>query len=250
MKTEPAPPIQESSGPVASDSLAAESYRNDGAFADNKDAAPSSVKGASSTFNNQDTSSAKVLPPAPDADARESQEAWNESSQLQGAGGGLKYPEGTGGQPDFPGVHNRDGYYGGPSDRDKQATTNTGTGEYHASGMAESASEHSSGEDHRAGAKADPAPTFATNITGDNLDPGRLKPKGRNITEGGFESHDSKNASFNADIGSQDDPGRVAELNLQRENAQPAGDAGTGPRQKRAENDGVGYEALKTDEEA
>ncbi len=116
--------------------------------------------------------------------------------------------------------------------------------------MSESGSGHTGGEEYRAGVKADPAPTAYTNVTGDNLDKGKLKPKGRNITEGGFDSDDSKNASFNADIGSDNDPGRAAELKLQRENAQAAGDAGSGPRQKGMENDGVGYETLKTDEEA
>ncbi len=115
--------------------------------------------------------------------------------------------------------------------------------------MSDSGSGHTGGEDYRAGAKADPAPTYVTNITGDNMDKGRLKPKGRNITEGGFDSDDSKNASWNADIGTEDDPGRAAELKLQRENAQAAGDAGSGPRQKGIQKDGVGYETLKTDEE-
>ncbi|ERF76899.1 hypothetical protein EPUS_02610 [Endocarpon pusillum Z07020] len=246
VKTESAPPIQESTGPVASDSLAAESYKNHGAFAENKDAAPSSVKGASSTFNNQDTSGAKVLPPALDAEARESQEAWNESSKLKGAAG-LKYPEGAGAQPDFTGVHNKDGYYGGPA-KDKQEI-NTGSGEY-ASGMSKSGSGHTGGEDYRASTKADPAPSYVMNATGDGLDKGTLKPKGRNITEGGFDSDDSKNASFNAEIGTENDPGRAAELKLQRENAETAGDAGSGSRQKGIANDGVGYETLKTDEEA
>ena len=124
-----------------------------------------------------------------------------------------------------------------------------GTGEY-ASGVSKSGSGHTGGEDYRASAKAGSAPTYVANVTGDILDEGKLKPKGRNITEGGFDSDDSKNASFNADIGTENDPGRAAELKLQRENAEAAGDAGSGPRQKGIQNDGVGYEALKTDEEA
>lgn len=37
-----------------------------------------------------------------------------------------------------------------------------------------------------------------------------FKPKGENLTEGGFDS-DAPNASFNNDIGGKNDPGRVAE---------------------------------------
>lgn len=167
--SKPAPPIQEDPGAVAADSLAAESYRNQGGFAENRDAAPSPVKGASSTLNNQDASSAKALPPASDAEARKSQEAWSEGSKLKGAHG-LKYPEGAGGQPDFPGVRNKDGYYGGP-EKDKQST-NAASGEY-ASGMSTSGSGHTGGEDYRANAKAEPAPTHAGNVTGHILDQGR-----------------------------------------------------------------------------
>ena len=59
------------------------------------------------------------------------------------------------------------------------------------------------------------------------LDGGR--PKGKNLTEGGFESDDGKNASFNSEIGSKDDPGRLAEEKFVRENADTA-DTGGMPR--------------------
>lgn len=54
------------------------------------------------------------------------------------------------------------------------------------------------------------------------------KPHGKNITEGGFDADDSKNASFNSDIGSKNDPGRAAEQGM-RLKTQSAG-GGTGPR--------------------
>jgi hypothetical protein len=146
--------VQEGPGPIAADSLAAESYRNHGKFADNPDAAPSSVKGDASTFADQDTSSAKVLPPTPDAEARESQEAWNESSKLKGASG-LKYPEGSGGPPKFSGAHDEHGYRGGTGTKSGDSG---GGGEY-ASGLAKSGSGHTGGEEYRVNAKADPAPT-------------------------------------------------------------------------------------------
>ena len=55
-------------------------------------------------------------------------------------------------------------------------------------------------------------------------------PKGRNLTEGGFESDDSKNASFNGDIGGKNDPGRLAEEKFIRDNANASEHAGM-PRQ-------------------
>lgn len=116
--------------------------------------------------------------------------------------------------------------------------------------MSKSGSGHSGGEDYRASTRAEPAPSYVMNATGDSLDKGTLKPKGRNITEGGFDSDDSKNASFNAEIGTENDPGRAAELKLQKENAGAAGDAGSGPRQKGIQNDRWTYETLETDEEA
>lgn len=56
-------------------------------------------------------------------------------------------------------------------------------------------------------------------------------PKGKNLTEGGFTDDDGKNASFTSEIGSKDDPGRLAEEKFQRENADVAENAGM-PRQQ------------------
>jgi hypothetical protein len=64
------------------------------------------------------------------------------------------------------------------------------------------------------------APSYATS---QYVDAGG--PKGRNLTEGGFESNDSKNASFNSEVGTKRDPGRAAELKFQTENADTAGNA-------------------------
>jgi len=73
-------------------------------------------------------------------------------------------------------------------------------------------------------------------------------PKGRDLTEGGFESNDRNNASFNSDIGSKSDPGRAAEANFQRANAGSGGDAGL-PKQKGITGDSP-YDALDRDTEA
>ncbi|KAF2502829.1 hypothetical protein BU16DRAFT_447887, partial [Lophium mytilinum] len=75
--------IQEAVGTVTSDSLAAESLKGDGHFAEgNPKAAASSQKSQGSTANNRDTSGATTLDAAPDAEAREAQEEWSETSQL------------------------------------------------------------------------------------------------------------------------------------------------------------------------
>ena len=54
------------------------------------------------------------------------------------------------------------------------------------------------------------------------------KPHGKNITEGGFDSDDKNNASFTSEIGSENDPGRKAEGDLQKVAQSASG--GTGPR--------------------
>ena len=55
-------------------------------------------------------------------------------------------------------------------------------------------------------------------------------PKGKNLTEGGFEADDSKNASLQSEIGGEDDPGRVAEEKMQKvnESARAGGGRGRG----------------------
>lgn len=71
-------------------------------------------------------------------------------------------------------------------------------------------------------------------------------PKGKNLTEGGFEGN-PKNASFNQDIGGRNDPGRLAEQKFQRDNA-AGGDAGM-PRQEGDIGENV-YETLDRDRSA
>ncbi|KAI9819686.1 MAG: hypothetical protein M1832_003920 [Thelocarpon impressellum] len=98
----------------------------------------------------------------------------------------------------------------------------------------------SSGKHH-----VDVAPSY---VQYDVLDPRKSgKPKGTNITEGGFDSDDSKNASFTAEIGSENDPGRLATAKFQREAAESGPDAGRGPRQKNTTGQGE-YDGLPTEE--
>lgn len=72
-------PKQESAGLVVADSLAAESLSAGGGFTGG---AASSVPARATTANNTDTSAASVLEPAPDAEARQATEDWDEAAQL------------------------------------------------------------------------------------------------------------------------------------------------------------------------
>ncbi|KFY22495.1 hypothetical protein V493_06539 [Pseudogymnoascus sp. VKM F-4281 (FW-2241)] len=65
-----AAPIIENPGPIASDSLAAESTNAHGAFSHNKNAEPLGVTGAHSTFANKNTSGAEKLGPTNHASSR------------------------------------------------------------------------------------------------------------------------------------------------------------------------------------
>ncbi|KAF2643872.1 hypothetical protein P280DRAFT_219712 [Massarina eburnea CBS 473.64] len=86
--TDPHSTISESVGVVTSDSLAAESLKGSGSFGEgNVHAAASKQPSHSTTTNNTDTSGSTKLPPAADAEAREAQEGWSESQQLQAAKG-------------------------------------------------------------------------------------------------------------------------------------------------------------------
>ena len=270
-------PIQEGTGVVASDSLAAESVREGGGFADNPNSAPSGVPGAKSTLANTDTSAATTLDAAPDANAREAREAWDETAELKGSGAGLKYPEGSGGQPNLQGAMSEQGYVGGPS--------GTGTGSGSGSGFGSSSSGNpgsgsgsgsgfgsSSGGDAggsfaaaagsgagtssgggsgantgsstgQSGASSrrdvDAAPTYVQSV----VEGGDGKPKGTNLQEGGFEGEAANN---DYEIGGEKDPGRAALGKFQAHNEAAVG--GTGPVQR--ELDGkTDYDALNDSEQ-
>ena len=92
---------------------------------------------------------------------------------------------------------------------------------------------------------ADPAPSYVANLTTANVG----KPKGKNLTEGGFEDDNGKNnASYNADVGSEDDPGRVAQQGFQKLNAATAGSS-AGPQEQSISREGT-YDALGAENEA
>ncbi len=164
---------------VTSDSLAAESIQEGGSFAANADnRGPMAQPSRSVNTNTTDTSNATRLAPAPDAEARQVSEEWNETAALNTGLGSNSNQSGGG-----------SAWY----------TSSDSTG-----GVADQTNREQS-------------------TTGDSF-----KPKGQNITEGGFDS-DAPNASFNTDIGGKDDPGRLGLNQIQEENTPFAG--GAGPRE-------------------
>lgn len=192
--TDPNAVIQESAGPVASDSLAAESD----AFQSNRNSEPQSVSGSNSTFANTNTSGAVRLDPASDAEARLAQDNW---------ASGRSYPDAVGGQEKGLAVENTQ------------------------------ASLWSNGS----GSNAGTAPSY---VNSQYVDQG--EPKGQNLSEG--VEGNSKNASFNQDIGGINDPGRLTEEKFQRQNADGSYDAAM-PKQQGTTGDNT-YDPLGSDTSA
>ncbi|KAL8805160.1 MAG: hypothetical protein Q9182_002142 [Xanthomendoza sp. 2 TL-2023] len=202
-------PISEPAGPIASDSLAAESSNTGGAFSSNRNATPQSVSGSSSTFNNTDTSGARVLDAAPDAAEREAKEAWREVPDEARGSAGKKYPEGAG-AVEFSGSHNADGYSGGSAESAQRdgSYAPSGIRGGAAPGSEDTSTSSSSTNKNNA---ADEAPGYVASVQSSAAATATSgKPHGQNITQGGFESDDGQNASFTAEIGGSDDPGRAA----------------------------------------
>jgi hypothetical protein len=94
--TDPADTIEESTGPILSDSLAAESLEQGGedSFAGGH-ATASKQSARGTTTNNYDTSGATTLDAAPDAEARMATEEWSENAALK-AGRGLSSSDDSG----------------------------------------------------------------------------------------------------------------------------------------------------------
>ena len=106
--------------------------------------------------------------------------------------------------------------------------------------------ENTEGSSQTGGASSN-AGTAPSYVSSQYVDPSG--PKGKNLTEGGFDSNDNKNASWNQDIGSKNDPGRLAEDKFEKQNAQAGFDAGGGPRQKGVTGDNT-YDALEDNSQA
>lgn len=223
-------PIQETSGPVANDSLAAESTRHGGTYSENRHAQPLDVSGTSSTLNNTDTSAATTLPSVHGGGAPSRQQ-----DQPNDMG---RYPETLGGQGDYPGAHvPQTGYVGGPTKAKDELGLRAH--EYGASGK--------TNEENPSGYRSQyhgEAPSYVTPVL-NNV--GNTKPKGQNLHEGGFVDDPRINGSFRTDIGSNKDPGRYAERDFERGLSQNP--AGSGPMQHGLDK-GSWYQPLNNDQSA
>lgn len=200
--TDPHSVIQESTGAVASDSLAAESQAFQSA---NKNAEPLGVSGSNSNFANTDTSAATEIPAARDAPSRLT------STERKGI-----YPDNAGGQDKAAAVEST---Y-------KNTSTQGGPGN-----------------------KTEAAPTYVNNVSSTgNLHDGQ-KPKGKNLHEVGdsAEFDRAKNASFTADIGSKDDPSRLAENKFAAKGAESVTASGL-PNMEGKRGGELGFDVLKSEE--
>ena len=253
---------QESTGAVASDSLAAESIKAGGEFAENDNAHVSSVKGSNSTFNTTDTSGATVLHAAADGNARVKQDAQGLGSDEKGVSG-LKYPEAAG-QPQFEGTVSDQGYTGastadnsGSYDTKSRGTSSGATGDSFADGgaatgssstkdsaissgskaTAQSSGQTSTGATGQSSGQTDTSKSSyasaaqsggnssadtAPNYAATIRSEGELKPKGKNLHEGDIP----ETKTFTGDVGGQHDPGRVAEQEFTKVSAENSVSAG------------------------
>ncbi|PYH48366.1 uncharacterized protein BP01DRAFT_353510 [Aspergillus saccharolyticus JOP 1030-1] len=247
-------PINEPSGPVTNDSLAAESAKQGGAYSQNRGAQPMGVDGKQSTVTNTNTSSARKIDP--------------NHSESQG-----KYPEALGGQGNFPGTHLPESGYAGGSTAAKQEM-GINKGEYPASQKLEQQPQqqqkqqntdkvhpHQHQPKHNVGYKqqktaapasgsgyqgvAGVAPSYVHDVL-DHL--GNTKPKGNNLKEGGIPD-DAPNASYTTDIGSENDPGRLAQGGFQLRSAE-SGPAGTPAGRQKGVDNQQPFQALQSDQRA
>jgi hypothetical protein len=257
---------QEPTGAIASDSLAAESVRAGGGFSENENADVMGVKGGQSTLNTTDTSGASVLHPASSGADREKQDAMGLGSDEKGAAGTV-YPDASG-QPEFDGSTNLDGYTGGSSsgkassgydttgagggstgafDGDSGATpdagqiSSSGGSAGNTSGGDSGFDGDASGPSEGAGVRpfVETAPVAQSGI----LPPGSQQPKGTNITEGGVPA----TKTFTGNVGGEHDPGRLAEKDFQKINANADRGAGQQETGEVETGDKGGFEVLESE---
>ena len=161
----------------------------------------------------------------------------------------MRYAEGVGGQPDFPGSTGPSGYAGGPSG----SSTATGSSGAPSSGAGnDNSSGALSSQAGNAGYSSGSADTNTSREVGAGssygLGSGEGKPKGQNLQEGGFEGEAANVSGKPVEIGSENDPGRAALQAFQTKDA--AAYSGAGPRQE-VEGKGTGeYEVLGSEEQA
>lgn len=239
-------PINEGAGYIDKDSLAAESTRAGGEFGKNRNADISE-----DSFNpaDEDTSNATKLEAAPDASDRLDKELREAPDHVKGSVG-HKYAEGVDGQGEFPGKISASGYSGGSTKAKQELSGRTEDAKDSSAGSRSKKNldekDHSGAYDHdkdghqsqnRTEDSSDKPSQTDNSIPQGETAPNYIspiishggKPKGKNLTEGGFDDDPSNNASFTAEIGSQNDPGRVSENFFQQQAESVA--SGGGPRQ-------------------
>jgi hypothetical protein len=176
---------------VTSDSLAAESLKGDGDFGKgNPKAAASKQPSASTTTNATDTSNATRLDPAVDTQPREAQGGRGQEKPVSSAKG-LGKESGVG------------------------PTYNITGSSVNSSGDTRGVSPGTSGGHDNVQGNIAPVEAYA----GQNLDAGVYKPKGANLTE----DKELKGKTKFGEIGTGDDPGRVAELKFAKSDAAVGG---------------------------
>ena len=244
----------EPTGPIASDSLAAESLKSGGDFADG-DAVPLGVSGSNSTLNNTDTSGAVPLPAASSGAERTKQEAQGLGDDERGTAGGVRYPDADSAPAD--GTTTSGGHYYGAASSSKttesaSAGQATGASDFGASTLSSSADDDTttttadttsdtvtssaSTEGPTAGTGIRPhvptAPNYTARVSGaiNSDDPDNTshvpQPKGDNLVEGGDVPENFKTFTGNVS-GGVNDPGREAVKSFEGINSSVAG-SGTG----------------------
>jgi hypothetical protein len=184
--------------------------RGGGDFASNTSKAGISGQSSSgTTANNTDTSGARTLDPAPDSEARQATEEWNENAMLNA---GLDQKKDAGRGPTWR-----------TPDQGADATN--------------SSVNTSTGYDDT---NRNTAPSYVH--SGQQGIESIQKPKGKNLQEGGFDD-DAPNASFNNEIGTDKDPARLAEQKFEERSNLPGRDAGNA-RDAGVSGEGQ-YDALK-----
>jgi hypothetical protein len=245
-------------GPVASDSLAADSLRNDGDFAANSSHIPEplGVPGSKSTLATTDTSGATTLSPAEDGTQRERAEAHTHPASDKGAAG-LTYPSAAGGQaPSTHGLHSDTGEYVGGARPNANANTKStqaaGASDFGATTAPRSepdpskisstsaSTSTSTSTSTPTSANADTAPNYAARVSGAITTEGEGQPKGTNLKEDA--DIPPNRSTFTGDVGGPKDPGRVAERTFEGVNASVAG-GGVG-RDAEGERDSGAFGAL------
>ncbi|KAL4806667.1 hypothetical protein BDV18DRAFT_137983 [Aspergillus unguis] len=217
-------PISEPSGPVLKDSLAAESVSGGGSFNENRGADPRGVTSQNTTTNTTDTSAATEIPPA--HNARDRQEPY----------GSHRYPDSLGGQANYPGPHvPESGYVGGPTAAKNEL------------GINQQQSSQSQGRS-QAPASGSGYQTRSATAAQKNQDQSQSYSSATAGQGSGFPNDPKYNASFNSEIGSDQDPGRLAEQKFQRREAETVA-AAAAPAQKDT-GEQTWYTPLNSDQRA